>query len=136
MTDPRDPANGEEPVVPLTRRAAGESRRAADAAEPAAALHANLRTARSELENQVAQAKAENEQARARNAQLQAELRRTPSAPLTVLARRIVLRRLPLHDRALRAVASRPLQVEFHPFAPAKAANGTGITRHRRVDPP
>lgn len=54
--EPQDPAA---PDAPLTRRGA---RRAASAADPAAAFQANLRAARSELQDQVAHARAEFEE--------------------------------------------------------------------------
>ncbi len=56
--EPQDPAA---PDAPLTRRDAA-ARRAASAADPAAAFQANLRAARSELQDQVAHARAEFEE--------------------------------------------------------------------------
>src|SRR5262249_13857527 len=68
--------------------------------------------------------------------QLQAKLRWSPRAPLPMLARRIILRRLPLHNRALRTIAARTLQIKFHPFSPAQAADGTRVSRHSSLRPP
>src|SRR5688572_12775859 len=41
-----------------------------------------------------------------------------------------ILGGLPLHDRAFRPVAARPLQIELHPFAPAEAAHRAGVSCH------
>ncbi|WP_347975720.1 phosphatidate cytidylyltransferase [Microbacterium sp. ProA8] len=66
MTDASDPPRGDEPTSPQTRREAGDVRRAAEVHESGPALQAHLRAARSELENQVAQAKADFEEANER----------------------------------------------------------------------
>ncbi|KAF2412131.1 phosphatidate cytidylyltransferase [Microbacterium sp. B35-04] len=66
MTDASDPPRGDETASPQTRREAGDARRAAEVHESGPALQAHLRAARSELENQVAQAKADFEEANER----------------------------------------------------------------------
>jgi phosphatidate cytidylyltransferase len=66
MSDASDPPRADEPPVPRTRRAAGESRRAVEPQDSGPHLQAHLRAARSELENQVAQAKADFEEANER----------------------------------------------------------------------
>ena len=66
MTDASDPPPGDDTASPQTRREAGEVRRPAEVHESGAALQAHLRAARSELENQVAQARADFEEANER----------------------------------------------------------------------
>jgi len=66
MTDASDPPRGDETASPQTRREAGDVRRAAEVHDSGPALQAHLRAARSELENQVAQAKADFEEANER----------------------------------------------------------------------
>ncbi|MDY0909531.1 phosphatidate cytidylyltransferase [Microbacterium sp. CFBP9034] len=69
MTDASGETSGVDrspPDVPLTRRAAAESRRSDDDAEPAAAIQGHIRAARSEFESQVAHARAEFEEANER----------------------------------------------------------------------
>ena len=66
MTDAPDPPRDDETASPQTRREAGDARRAAEVHEGGPALQAHLRAARSELENQVAQAKADFEEANER----------------------------------------------------------------------
>jgi phosphatidate cytidylyltransferase len=66
MTDASDPPRGDETASPQKRREAGDVRRAAEVHDSGAALQAHLRAARSELENQVAQAKADFEEANER----------------------------------------------------------------------
>ncbi|MDW4572827.1 phosphatidate cytidylyltransferase [Microbacterium sp. M3] len=66
MTDASDPPRDDEPVVPPSRRAAGDSRRATDPPETGPARQSHLRAARSEFENQVAHARAEFEEANER----------------------------------------------------------------------
>lgn len=65
MTDASEPPGGDEPDSPQTRREAGDAWRAADPHD-SGQLQAHLRAARSELENQVAQARAEFEEANER----------------------------------------------------------------------
>jgi len=66
MTDASDPPRAAEPATPQTRREVGEARRAAETHDTGPALQAHLRAARSELENQVAQARADFEEANER----------------------------------------------------------------------
>ena len=68
MTDASDDlaAGDPPPDAPLTRRDAAGLRRTGSAADPNAAFQSHVRAARSEFENQVAQAKAEFEEANER----------------------------------------------------------------------
>src|SRR5215207_8292128 len=63
-------------------------------------------------------------------AKLEPELRWSARSALSVLTWRKIFRGLALHDRALRPVAARTLQIELHTLAPAQPAYGSRISRH------
>src|SRR5215203_4041007 len=61
---------------------------------------------------------------------LKTVFRRPPGAALTVLAGRKIAGGRALHDRALRSLAARSLQVELQALAPAKPADWPCVSRH------